>query len=134
MQSAHFRARSDSELITRDNLEELLRERCGIGVLSTIPNRYAPEGYLLSCGGEDAISFWQKLRDLVDQSGYWPVILGNDKEVTRVLGVADSEYGQPLRQILDEAASQSAEQWLKERDHSHHSSMQRACIIARRLA
>jgi len=101
-----------------DNLQNLLRDRLGITRLSVIPNRYAPEGYRFSCSGAEALDWWRQLRTLVEESGYWPVILGDDEETERILGVADSEDGQPVQEILTEAASQSAEQWLTEREQS----------------
>jgi hypothetical protein len=99
-----------------DELRALLRDRVGVTDLAVIPNRYAPEGFRFSCGGSEAVDRWRSLRAIAGQSGFWPVILGDDKEVERILGVADSEYGQPLETILKDAFSRSAERWLKERE------------------
>jgi len=110
----------------RDKLAKLVADRLGISALGAIPNRYAAGGYRFSCSGSAALDRWRQLRALVDESGYWPVILGNDKEVGRILGVTESEHGQPLQEILNEAASQSAEQWLKEREQSNLTALQKA--------
>lgn len=97
------------------DLATLLRERLGISDLKVIPNRRASEGYGLVCKGADAVHLWRKLRALVDESGYWPVILGNDKEVDRILSVTDSEQGEPMNKTLDRVATETADGWLRDR-------------------
>jgi hypothetical protein len=104
-------------------LAQLVRDRLGIDEVTPILNRYAPEGYSVSCAGSEALEGWRQLRALVNESGYWPLILGDDEEVSRILGVADSEYGQPVQEILDQAASQTGDQWLKEREESNLNSI-----------
>ncbi len=88
-----------------ETLTSLLRDRLGITGLETIPNRYAPPGYRFDCPGAEAMDRWRKLRALFEESGYWPVILGNPTERDRVLGVADSEGGEALNKILYRVAT-----------------------------
>jgi hypothetical protein len=108
-----------------EKLAKLVADRLGISELAAVPNRYAAAGYRFFCPGLEAVDRWRQLRALVDQSGYWPVILGNDKEASRVLEFADQEHGQPVTEILREAASQSAERWLKERQQSNLNALQK---------
>ncbi len=109
-----------------ENLAKLVADRLGIRELAAVPNRYAADGYRFSCPGSEAVDRWRQLRALADETGYWPVILGNDKEASRVLEFANYEHGQPLAEILTEAASQSAEQWLKECEQSNLNALQKA--------
>jgi len=99
----------------QEKLAALLRERLGVSEISAIPNRHSPEGYKLVCKGEDAVELWKQLRALASESGYWPVILGNDKEAGRILAGADSEHGEPMNKTLYRVATETAEGWLKER-------------------
>lgn len=102
----------------REELAKLLSDRLGIHDLAPVPNRFAPEGYKCVCKGADAVERWQQLRALADESGYWPVILGDDKEVGHILGVADSEHGEPIHQVLERVASNTSDAWLEKRRQS----------------
>jgi hypothetical protein len=95
----------------QDDLAKLVSDRLGIPALSAIPSRHGAAGYSFSCPGSEALERWQQLRGLVEESGHWPVILGDDKEVSRILGIEEL----PPQQILDEAATQTSEQWLAAR-------------------
>ena len=99
----------------QQELANLLRNRLGIFDLSVISNLHAPEGYKVVCKGEDAVQRWKQLRALASESGYWPVILGNDKEADRILGGANSEHGVPMNKTLYRVATETADGWLKER-------------------
>ena len=99
----------------QEKLATLLRDRLGISGLAAIPNRHDREGYSLVCKGADAVELWKKLRALADESGYWPVILGNDKEVGRMLGVLDSEDSTSMNKFLYQVPTETADGWLRER-------------------
>jgi Domain of unknown function (DUF4253) len=96
------------------DLGKLVADRLGISELAPIPNRYGSSAYKFSCLGSEVLDRWQKLRNLADESGYWPVILGDEKEAGRILGIEEL----PPQQILDDAATQISEQWLAARSQS----------------
>jgi hypothetical protein len=99
----------------RENLARQMLERFGVGSLEPIANRRSPTAYSFTCEGSRALDLSQQLRALSVEIGYWPVILGNEKETRRVLEAADAEDGRPYREILAEAGGQTAEQWLSDR-------------------
>ncbi len=110
----------------QETLPGLLRDRFGITALETIPSRHAPPGYKFDCPGAEAIDRWRKLRELFEESGYWPVILGNAKERDRVLGVVDSEDAEPLNKILYRLATETADGWLQDRRQANLKALQDA--------
>ncbi len=71
-----------------DQLKELV-DRLGMGRLSQISRRFPYQAFSLSCSGADAVTHWKSLRSVTEQSGYWPVILGGDKEASRVLEIEE---------------------------------------------
>ncbi len=93
----------------------VIRERLGRIPLDAIQNRHAPQAYKFCCPGANAIDRWREFRTLTDETGYWPVILGDDKDAGRVLQYADSEAGANHQELLSHAASQTAQQWLDAR-------------------
>jgi hypothetical protein len=98
-----------------DRLKELVQP-LGIGSLSQIPRRFEYQAFSLSCSGTQALSHWQSLRSLTEQSGYWPVILGSDKEASRVLAIEE----EPPRRIIDLAVQFTADDWLASRKRELH--------------
>ena len=74
-----------------DKLRTIL-ERSGIDVTSLTPS---VEGYRLLTDNRRSIEIWQRLRSLVPQTGYWPVLLGEVKDID-----ADRPKTQSLDEIL----------------------------------
>ncbi len=108
-----------------EGIDSLLGDRLGIGPLIAVPNRDAAEIYVVTCTGAEALDLWRRLRVLVDTSAYWPLILGNDREVDGILGV-DLLNGEPFQEILNRSASETAEHWLEARRQAKVKALQLA--------
>jgi hypothetical protein len=64
---------------------------------------------------EQAIETWEKLRDLVSQTGCWPVLLGDDGDLVRLYEhLKHVRYPRAIR-ILEEAAAIDALEWFENR-------------------
>lgn len=74
-----------------------------------------PVGYYLPLSGAEAVARWSALRNVVDQIGYWPVLLGGDADLAdHVAAIADSRSGGSA-QILADARGLDTEAWLRDR-------------------
>ena len=74
--------RSKGRKVSEEGLAEVL-SRHGIDAPS-LELLFSPDGhevYGLTVPGARALATWGELRDLSEQTGYWPVILGGDEEV-----------------------------------------------------
>ncbi len=77
------------------------------------------DGYYLSVPGAEAVARWSALRNIFDETHYWPVVLGGDGELGRHLEALAN--GHDSGQILTQARGQDGEAWLRGRlDQFHH--------------
>jgi hypothetical protein len=94
-----------------DDLGSTLREH---GIAAKNFRRWglaSEEIYLLDTVKSSALLQWQRLRALVNSTGYWPIILGDEEGLTyheEQFTIQDAQN----RSILNEAASIDAEAWL----------------------
>jgi hypothetical protein len=88
--------------------------------LKSFLNRDGKEVFTLTVHGSEAFDLWKRLRGLLDKTGRWPVILGEDEP--RIFDDAE-----PIRTILAKADKTDAEAWLRkqpaenpeEEEHCH---------------
>ena len=74
--------RSKGRKVSKEGLAEAL-SRHGIAA-SSLELLFSSDGhevYGLTVPGARALATWGELRDLSEQTGYWPVILGSNEEV-----------------------------------------------------
>jgi hypothetical protein len=69
--------------------------------------------YSLAVDGSEAIPLWERLRSLVDQTQAWPVLLGDDETVERILEDMGDNQSQTTAQIIEEGLTIEASEWLK---------------------
>ncbi len=92
------------------DLGEILRSR---GLADTLQPLGHADGYYLSVPGAEAVARWSALRNIFEETGYWPVLLGGDGELGRHLdAVAERPYSE---QILASARAHNGEAWLRGR-------------------
>jgi hypothetical protein len=82
----------------------------GIDVSSLAPLYEAGDehGFRLSVS-EDAEGAWEVLRGLVEQTGYWPVILGDDDELERIAEDAGYKHRKAARTLVDKSLASTGE-------------------------
>ncbi|HET9493555.1 MAG TPA: DUF4253 domain-containing protein [Chloroflexia bacterium] len=95
-------------------LEEFLRTN-GIqtATFQVLFGEGAETMYYLSTDGESAIELWRKLRGLVLESGYWPVVLGGREELDRHLESLAGNTETSTEAILESSRSIDGEEWLR---------------------
>ncbi len=70
--------------------------------------------YYFGVPGSDAVALWHKLRGLVDHTGHWPVLLGDDKELEDHREALADEHYPATQEMLEAAEAIDAESWLKD--------------------
>jgi hypothetical protein len=80
----------------------LRRARIGTSSLQALADPMTVPIYYLSRRGSRALDTWQRLRDLVPQTGHWPVLLGDDDDLA-MLQENWEEPQKPTAQLLQEA-------------------------------
>src|SRR5437867_4383056 len=74
-----------------------------------------PSSYYLEVPGAEAVARWSALRNIVDRTGHWPVLLGGDEDLRRRMqAMADVRFGRH-EQIIAEARALDSEAWLHAR-------------------
>jgi hypothetical protein len=68
--------------------------------------------YRIRAPGAKAVALWQALRDAVDRTGHWPVIVGTDEDVDRRDDLLEGFDRDPA-EVLAAAASLDVDAWLK---------------------
>jgi hypothetical protein len=69
--------------------------------------------YLFDVEAASALSHWQKLRALVDATGYWPVILGDQSDLSRQeKSYHYQENASDVATILSKGEALNGEEWL----------------------
>jgi hypothetical protein len=69
--------------------------------------------YYLPVRGADALALWRTLQALVEQTGYWPVLLGDDEDLEFHRDALEDESFPPTTEILEAAQAIDAQTWLK---------------------
>jgi hypothetical protein len=75
--------------------------------------------YHLTTPGKDAVALWRRLHDLVAETGYWPLLLGdaNDpdgaRQMVESMEECDGEF--TLRQVIEKGLALDVPPWLAER-------------------
>ena len=65
----------------RSDLGDILRSH-GIAD-SSLQGLPGARGYFLEVPGAEVVARWSALRNIFDETGYWPVVLGGDAELSR---------------------------------------------------
>ncbi|HYP21295.1 MAG TPA: DUF4253 domain-containing protein [Chloroflexia bacterium] len=102
------------------SVEELAEVLGGHGIgTSSLELLFSPDGhevYGLAVPGERALTTWGELRDLSEQTGYWPVILGAEEEVEfHRRFIEDFGAGTSVREILSKAEATDVDRLLENR-------------------
>ena len=69
--------------------------------------------YYFGVPGAGAVARWHKLRGLVERTGHWPVLLGDDEELEYHREALADEYYPATQEMLQAAEAIDAEAWLK---------------------
>jgi hypothetical protein len=69
--------------------------------------------YCLSTDGASAIGFWQKLRGLVTETGYWPVVVGGREELDEHIARLPKHTGKATEAIIEASRRISGPEWLR---------------------
>lgn len=89
--------------------------RVDTSTLATFWDGHAGPIYTLTVPGAEAVALWRTLRALVPQTGYWPVLLGDGRDVERVReawGYSDAiSPTETIRQGLALAPKVLLERW-----------------------
>ncbi len=97
-------------------MEELKPILARAGIITTSLKCVVKAGdnriFTLTIPGAKALELWQKLRGLVEETGFWPVILGNEAEVERLLEGELDQLSIPA--IFKAGAILDAPKWLEE--------------------
>jgi hypothetical protein len=97
--------------ISRGELESQL----STGALTEHPHKYGATVYSFSVPGKDALSTWRRLRQAAPGLGYWPVIFGEPKRVTRVCGVIATEHADDPMETIRQANETDVQKYFQER-------------------
>jgi hypothetical protein len=88
------------------------------GLADSLLHLNVADGYYLSVPGAEAVGRWSALRNMFEETGHWPVVLGGDAELGRL--VAALSAGPDSDQILADARALNAEAWLRGRLDQFH--------------
>ena len=69
--------------------------------------------YYLSTDGADAIELWRKLRGLVAESGYWPVVVGGREDLDEHLVALTRHQGKATGEIIESSLSIDGREWVR---------------------
>lgn len=67
--------------------------------------------YTLTMRGDEAIDLWAKLRVLVDETGYWPLVLGDDADLAAHVWQMESRSGRSVAEIIEEGLKLERIDW-----------------------
>jgi hypothetical protein len=71
--------------------------------------------YVLSSHGSQTIPLWRRLRELVSQTGHWPILVGEEKDLEALREqVQSSDFG-TTKEIIDRALAIDPVQWLDQK-------------------
>ncbi|HKP53010.1 MAG TPA: DUF4253 domain-containing protein [Chloroflexia bacterium] len=69
--------------------------------------------YCLTTDGTSAIELWQKLRGLVPESGYWPVVVGGPENLDEHLAALVGYKGKATEAIIESSRNIDGQGWLR---------------------
>jgi hypothetical protein len=95
-------------------IEEVLRTH-GVeaGTLQVLSGEGKETIYYLSTDGADAIELWRKLRGLVAESGYWPVVVGDREDLDERLDALTRHQGTSTGGIIGSSRSIDGREWVR---------------------
>jgi Domain of unknown function (DUF4253) len=88
-----------------------LEERLTLPNLSQHPHRFGDPVYSFSVPGERAIATWRDLKGPASSLGYWPVVLGERKNLAQLVQWLDSEHAENSAAALERGANLDALQF-----------------------
>src|SRR6202011_4100367 len=71
--------------------------------------------YYVEVRGIEAVARWSALRNIVEESGYWPVLLGGAADLARHTAALDLPPTGGSGEVLAEARGLDSEAWLRAR-------------------
>lgn len=96
--------------------EQLRKAGINIPALENLVTSCGETLYILSSHGSQAIQIWRKLRELVSETGHWPVLVGKEEELDVLHEqVQFSNFG-TTKEIIDRALAIDEVQWFN-REH-----------------
>ena len=74
--------------------------------------------YSLSSSGEQAVSLWQKLREVVSQTKHWPILIGDDDAIKLFVENVENieDEASSTIELVEKGLSLDAIKWLQKRD------------------
>lgn len=97
-----------------DKLAETLRAAgVDVSTLEMIFHADMEAIHRLTVPGAEAIQTWERLRGLVPQTGYWPVLLGDDRDLEDLREHLERLRYPRAARILEEAATLDPEKWFE---------------------
>src|SRR5258708_6782659 len=85
---------------------------------SSLRHLTGADSYYLEVPGTEVVARWSALRNIFEETGHWPVVLGGDAELGR--HVAALAEGPDSEQILADARTHNGEAWLRGRLDQFH--------------
>lgn len=95
-----------------EELTSILKRNLDVPFLELLFDSGQEKSYYFSVSGSLAVDYWYKLRGLVDETGFWPVLLGyiewdiKRNEFTKIT--------RTTKEIIDQGLTVDAALWLKE--------------------
>jgi hypothetical protein len=83
------------------------------GIALSLHHLSDADGYYLEVPGAEAVARWSALRNIFDETGYWPVLLGGDTDLAHHSQAVPNATSPEL--ILTAARGIDAEVWLRSR-------------------
>jgi hypothetical protein len=73
--------------------------------------------YRLTVDGAEAIDRWNYLRELMDRSNYYPLLLGDEEKIERHQELLGFSSSVSIDEIIDRAATLDSDEWFREKAH-----------------
>ena len=97
-------------------MDELKRRLQGLGMDVATLAPLTEEGmsgiYTLAVLGAEAIAQWRRLREVVPQTGYWPVLLGGDQDLEMHREMLDDADKRTPNEIIRQGVALNPQDWL----------------------
>src|SRR5258707_12470356 len=78
------------------------------------------DSYYLEVPGAEVVARWSALRNIFDETGYWPLVLGGVDELAPHKQALAGQHPADQDQILVVARAQNGESWLRGRLAASH--------------
>ncbi len=79
-----------------------------------------PGCFYLEVPGDEAVARWSALRNIVEETGYWPVLLGGQADLERRKQLIANLDARSSEQIIAEARVLDSQAWLRQRLDQFH--------------